>query len=106
MNRVQASITRMRKQIDGRIRDGLTTAAKVEDARRALDIDPADYARFQELKSLAFVNGLLTDEEAQFVYRLLGVVPATFNDQDVAIKSVLTQLFKELMERFTAHVQA
>lgn len=99
MNRVAASVQRMQLQIAARLLEGLTTTERVEDARKSLDMDINEYVKFQEIKSLAFAMGILTDEEAQYVYRKLGCVPETFNAQDAATKSVLTNLFGELLRR-------
>ncbi len=65
-------------------------------------MDLAEYAKFQNLKSLAVAQGLLTPEEAQSVYLCLGESVQTFNDQPVHVKSVLTSLFAELL---TAQIQ-
>jgi hypothetical protein len=51
------------------------------------------------LKSIAGLDGTLTPDEAQYVFRLLGSTPEHFNKQDAATKTVLTQLFRELLER-------
>ena len=102
VNRVSAAIGRMRAQIDERIALGMTTKARVEQTRMALDIDFGEFARLQELKSLASMNGTLTPDEAQLVFSLLGSTPAHFNNQDAATKAVLTQLFRELLERQVA----
>lgn len=99
VNRVSAAIRRMRTQIQERIALGMTTEARVEQTRKALDMDLGEFARLQELKSLAGVDGTLTPDEAQTVYALLGSTPEHFNNQDAATKAVLTQLFRELLER-------
>jgi hypothetical protein len=102
MNRIAAAIDKMRAQIRGRIESGLTTEAGVEETRKALDMDLMEFARFQELKSLASLDGPLTLEEGQYIYRLLGGTPSHFNRQDVATKAVLTQVFRELLQRAVA----
>ena len=104
MNRIAASVARMKKQIEARVAGGLTTPAKVEESRAALDLDLLEFARFQELKSLASVDGTLTLEEAQYVFGKLGMTPEHFNRQDAATKAVLSQLFRELLERSMNHV--
>ena len=98
MNRVSAAIRRMREQIQERINLGITTERRVESTRQALDMDTGEFVRFQELKSLAVASGKLSAEEGQLVYTLLGNTPEHFNRQDAATKTVLTQLFRELLE--------
>ncbi len=96
-NRITAAFARMEAQIADRIAKGLTTAEKIRDVHKTLDMDLAEYARFHTLKTLAVAQGLLTPEEAQSVYLCLGENVQTFNDQPVHIKSVLTSLFGELL---------
>jgi hypothetical protein len=99
MNRVSTAITRMKKQIEDRIANGVTTVEAVEDTRKALDMDILEFVKFQEIKSLATANGTLTAEEGQLVYNLLGHTPETFNSHDAATKAVLTELFMSLLQR-------
>ena len=97
-NRIIAAFDRMEKQIADRIAAGLTTAAKVAETSKALDMGIEEYCMFQELKSLAFANGKLAHEEAQTIYACLGETdPDTFNAQPVHIKAVLTGILKELL---------
>jgi hypothetical protein len=97
-NRIVNAIARMKAQIADRIAKGLVTADKVEESRKALDLEWADYVKFQELKSLASVNGQLTLDEAMTVYNYLGEGgPDKFNRQPVEVKWVLTQLLRELL---------
>ncbi len=103
MNRIRDSIMKMRAQIQLRIDVGLTTAAQVEETRKSLDMGLDEFARFQELKSLASMGGTLTLDEAQYVYSLLGETPNHFNNQNVEVKAVLTKLFAELLARSIAH---
>ena len=98
-NRVSASIRRMRTQIQERIALGMTTEARVEQTRKALDMDVGEFVKLQEMKSIAALEGVMTLDEAQLVYSLLGSTPEHFNNQDAATKAVLTQLFRELLER-------
>ena len=95
-NRVETAFERMDKQIQGRVRDGITTQAKVDATSAGLDMELDEYAKFQELKSLAVAEGKLTLEEGQTIYARLGT-PATFNGQPVHVKCVLTQIFTELL---------
>jgi hypothetical protein len=97
MNRIAKAIGRMRVQIRDRVSQGITSEARVEQTGKALDMDLGEFARFQELKSLAFMEGRLSLEEAQYVYDLLGETPDRFNGHDAATKAVLTQVFRELL---------
>lgn len=65
---------------------------------KALDLDFEEYFRFQELKSLAVAEDVLTPEEGQTIYTLLGNMPDCFNRQDYAVKATLTKVFLELMK--------
>lgn len=96
-NRITAAFARMEAQIADRIAKGLTSVDKVAALHGKLDMDLAEYARFQSLKTLAVAQGLLTPEEGQAISICLGESVQTFNDQPVHIKSVLTSFFAELL---------
>jgi hypothetical protein len=87
----------MKAQIADRIAKGLTTAEKVRDIHKTLDMDLGEYAKFQTLKTLAVADGKLTEEEGQTIYVALGETVSVFNDQPIHVKSVLTSLFAELL---------
>lgn len=101
MNRVTNAIEKTRKAIADRIASGLVTQAKVDALHKTLDMSFHEYCRFQELKSMAGVNGKLTMEEAQTIYAYLGNTPDHFNSQPVEVKSILTKIkiFAELLAR-------
>lgn len=88
MNRVIENITTLRRNL-GTIDPGLSSK---------LDMSFEEYCKFQELKSLAVASGVLSLEEGQVVYALLGSIPDDFNNADVATKIVLTKLFAQLLE--------
>jgi hypothetical protein len=96
-NRITAGFARMKAQIADRIANGLTTAEKVRNVHKTLDMDLTEYVKFQTLKTLAVAQGLLTPEEGQSVYVCLGESVQTFNEQPIHVKSVLTSLFGELL---------
>ena len=98
-NRILAAFDRMQKQIAQRIKDGITTQSAVDKMDRALDMDFLEYVKFQEMKTLAYLEKSLSFDEAQSVYACLGETVETFNNQPVHVKAVLTQLFKELLEK-------
>lgn len=97
-NRVYAAFERMRKQIDQRIADGITTKAKVKQTHKALDMDFEEYVKLQEVKSLAVAAGKLTVEEGQSIYTALEGGVSAFNRQPVHIKAVINSLFAELLQ--------
>lgn len=99
MNRVTAAIEKTKARLEKRLEDGLVTPEQVQELDRQLDMEPGEYCRFQELKSLAYMEGRLTLDEANTVYSILGETTDHFNSQPVAAKSVLTQIFGELLER-------
>ena len=78
---------------------GFAKKVGLDELDRNLDMEVGEFCRFQELKSLAMLEGKLTQDEAQSVYALLGNTPEHFNGQPVAVKSVLTQIFGELLAR-------
>lgn len=98
VNRVALAIRAMRQGIQDKLNSGEVTPAQVEKARKAFDMDYGEYAKFQELKSLAVANGTMTLDEGQTVYAILGQYPATFNRQPAAVKAVLTKLFASLLQ--------
>jgi len=99
MNRVSAAIERAKARIKDRLETGVITEERVAELHKSLDMDFTEFARFQELKSLAMLEGRLTQDEAQTIYALLGETPDHFNRQPVEVKSVLTQIFGELLEK-------
>ena len=99
MNRVTVAIEKAKARIQSRLAEGIITTDKVNELDRNLDMEVGEFCRFQELKSLAMLEGKLTQDEAQSVYALLGNTPEHFNGQPVAVKSVLTQIFGELLAR-------
>lgn len=96
-NRITDAFARMEAQIADRIANGLTTAEKIRNVHKTLDMDLEEYVKFQTLKTLAVAQGLLTPEEGQSVYVCLGESVQTFNDQPIHIKSVLTSFFAEML---------
>lgn len=102
MNRVASAIKRAKAQLEARLASGETTPHDVQRLHGELDMDLGEFCRLQELKSLAQLEGRLTQDEAQTVYGFLGNTPDHFNRQPVEAKTVLTMLFGELLARQTA----
>ena len=97
MNRVTAAIEKAKAQIAKRLEAGIITEDRVAELDKGLNMELGEFCRFQELKSLAHMEGRLTIDEAQSVYALLGNTPEHFNRQPVEVKSVLTKVFGELL---------
>jgi pantothenate kinase len=96
-NRVSLGIASAKAAIASRLASSAITQQIVDDLNKTLDMQLDEYVKFQELKSLSSINGKLTLEEANLIYDYLGNTPAHFNKQDVAVKSVLTKIFGELL---------
>lgn len=100
MNRVVNGIAKMEAQIAQRIENGIVTAEQVEQARQNMDMSDEEYCMFQERKSLAVASGELTLEEGQTIYAYMGANSVDhFNKQSIAVKTILTKIFAELIER-------
>ena len=97
VNRVTAMIRQQEDAIAQRLATGKTTQEQLDRLHLALNMEIGEYCRFQELKSLASVSGLLTLEEGQLIYQYLGNTVEAFNAQPLAIKVVLTKVFEELL---------
>jgi len=96
MNRIINGIAKMKKQIDTRLASGLTTQAQVDALHKTLDMDFEEHFRFQNLKS-EVIGTKLTMEEGQTLYACLGLTVDHFNRQSIEVKSILTQVFQELL---------
>jgi hypothetical protein len=93
MNRVKDMITKIQNQL----MSNNPSLDKQEAASKGLDLTFAEHARFQEVKSLAQLQGKLSLDEANVIYRYLGPSPDTFNGQALAAKLALSLLIAELM---------
>jgi hypothetical protein len=99
MNRILNSVTKLENQMKDRLEKNITTQEEVDNLHKSLDMDISEYVKFQELKSLFCANGLLSLEEAQTIYSYLGNSVEHFNSQNVIVKSVLTKLFAEMLQK-------
>lgn len=97
MNRITSKIFILENSIGEKLANGTITKEQVEKARTDMDMDIQEYCMFQELKSLAQIQGILTEEEATSVYYYLGNTVEFFNLQNVAVKTILTKLFSQLL---------
>ena len=89
----------MKIQVEKRLADGIVTQAAVDKTHKDLDMGLSEYVLFQEMKSVASMDGTLTLEEAQTVYMYLGESLETYNRQPVEVKAVLTKLMQQLLEK-------
>ena len=94
MNRIHLAISRMEEKI----RSKNLPQDKLLEIAKSLDMQMDEYMSFQNLKSVASQTGKLTLEEAQTIYSYLGNTLEQFNRQPLAVKAVLTQIFKELLD--------
>lgn len=97
MNRVTSMVDEQEVELTQRLRLGLVTQVDVDKVGVALELEAYEFAKFQEVKSLAVMEGTLSLEEGQVVYEYLGEQPSVFNKQSVAVKVVMTKLFEELL---------
>lgn len=98
MNRIESAYSRMKLQVEQRIEGGQTTQEKADATCEALDMQPDEHAKFQELKSEAVSSGSLSCDEGVTIYASLGNTVGVFNRQPVWVKAVLTGVFKELLQ--------
>jgi hypothetical protein len=93
MNRVTAMI----EKLQNKLMTDNPSLEKQETASKGLDLTFAEHTRFQEMKSLAQLQGKLSLDEANVIYRYLGPSPDTFNSQALAAKLALSLLIGELI---------
>jgi hypothetical protein len=98
MNRIENGIARCKAKLAERLESGIITKSDVATLHKQLDMEVGEYVRFQELKSIASVEGKLSLDEAQTVYGFLGNTPDHFNRQPVEVKVVLTEVFAKLLK--------
>jgi len=99
MNLIETAIKNMETNIKERLASGKTTQEQCDKMHKDLDMPLEDFCLFQEMKSVASMDGTLSLDAAQTVYALLGEVPDTFNNRSLAEKYVLTQLLGELANK-------
>lgn len=97
-NRVTEAIEKLKLRMADRIKQRLTSKKEVEANRKGLDMNLHEFARFQEIKTLAVSHEKLTEAEGQAVFVLLGNTPQHFNNQCFEVKYVLTKMFAELLQ--------
>ena len=80
------------------------SSADLSALSRELNMDTMEHAKFQELKTIYSEQSMdskasLSRGLGMLLYRTAGRSPNTFNRRSLAIKVVVTQVFKALMER-------
>ena len=95
MNRILIGIDRIKAAIESKN----FSPEKLAQMSKAMDMELGEYCRFQELKSLASMDGRLTLDEAQTIYGYLGNTLEHFNAQPLAIKYALIDVFATLLKR-------
>ena len=93
MNRITAAIARAQDKVDAAIKAGKDLSKAEEAATLTFD----EHFRFQNLKTDSWLQGKLTQDEAQTLYGFLGNSPQYANDQPLAVRIILTQTFMELL---------
>lgn len=97
-NRVINGINKATAVLAERLQSGAVTQAQLDELHKNLDMSFSEYCRFQELKSLASMNGKLSLDEAQTIYGMIGEDPSTYNALPLANKIVITEVFGELLK--------
>jgi hypothetical protein len=91
MNRIEAAILRVEAAM-------MDKGVPLDTVANGLNMPLDEFVRFQELKSHAVSNGILSVEEGMTIYNLMGNYPSVFNGQPYAEKAALTNLFSELLK--------
>jgi hypothetical protein len=98
MNRITKAIEITQTKLATRIKNGELPQKQADKTHKQLDFQWDEYVKFQELKSLAVVEGTLSTEEGMTIYKFLGESgPEFVNKQSLEVKIVLTQLFAKLL---------
>ena len=95
--RLDRHLATYRAQIADRLASGETTQEKLDQLHKDLDLDHMEHAKYQETKSLAFMEGKITQDEAQQIYIWLGGSPSVFNRRPLEVKSLVTKIVGELL---------
>lgn len=99
MNRILEAVRLNRLNIERRLDEGVVDQEELDRLHSSLDMPMDEYSRFQDMKSLAVLAGVFSQDEGMTLYGYLGEVPYHFNEQPLEVKLVVTQVFKELLGR-------
>lgn len=64
---------------------------------RLLDITFEEWVMFQNKKSEAVAAGRMEVENGQWIYATLGSTVEEFNNRPIAVKYLMTEIFKQLL---------
>ena len=95
MNRIDNLICTIDKELE---KKSLSTMV-LDKTSESLNVTGSEHATFQNLKSIAQMEGTISLEEAVTVYRFLGYSPSFFNKQPIAVKVAVTRLMLELTKK-------
>ena len=94
MNSVENLVEKARKLIEERTAERQSTPESLDRLHKVLDFSMEEYVKFQELKSLAVFDQSITLEDGTYIYNILGEAgPEAFNESEIAVKVVFTELF-------------
>lgn len=94
-------IATRKAEIQRRLAEGIITQEQLDAASEAAMFDDEEIRVFQDLKSFAFVSGLIDQDMAQQIYILLGGESGTashINKQPIEVRTVMNSLFLELLK--------
>lgn len=104
-NRVQLAINRTKAKIEECRRTGIAASGQPYDEAKfdkGSKFEFDEHFHLQELKSLAVLQGTLTQDEGQLVYNLAGETVEHINKQPIEVRVVLSQLLLSLLKLKTA----
>jgi len=93
MNRI---LTAVNSTADVIANSGLSQS-KLDNLNSTMDIEMFELVRWQEAKSIAVAEGVLTTEEGVYIYHQLGGTPSVFNGRPLAVKVAITKTMGELL---------
>ena len=99
INRILREYTTTQDRIKDKLLTGAITQERLDELHKALDVEMDEYCRFQELKTLAVAEQIITPLEGMTVFESMGTSPEVFNRQPLHVKAALTTLFTELLHR-------
>jgi hypothetical protein len=92
VNRILVSVN----AIDDVLADSTKPQSELDALHREMDVALDEFCRWQEIKSLAVTEGVLTPEEGAYIYHQMGELPQTFNKRPLAVKVAITKTMAEL----------
>ena len=96
-NRLSTGIEKCKAVLKARLESGELTQEKLNEANALLDMDMDMFVQLQNEKSLAMMDGRLSEDEALLAYMYLGESPSTFNSQPIEVKIVMNEMFATIL---------